>query len=736
MQQTLPRLEQALQRLRALRAQRRRLRGINGLLRLCCWIAVLVWISFFLDWTLELPWGIRLFHALAGTVLVFIGVKVLWFGSRRRLTIEQLAGRVEGAVEELDQSLITAVQLTRDDNPRRDLYSPVLLARTVREAEEKMAALPIDRLLSRRSLGVSFLILLALVLPLVGFGAARPDLAETYVDRDVLLRNVPWPREYWLERVEPAPDATETLLAMGDPFSVVVEKVRGGAARVFMDCSYADGEEETFTLERKGENRYRKVFRNVSRDFRFVVRAGDYRSVEHQVRVRLRPRIEEIELSFRYPEYTGLAANPGFTAELGGHMRVPMHTEVLFRARTSLPVGAVTCYTQSQRKDAEKVEVPATLTEQRKIEGSFTPTEDGYYWFQLVSDDGFENASPIRYRVAVIPDRPPSVLIDKPGKNLEVSERAQFTVIAEAQDDYGIVTSELVLTSLIEGDSALEIHLDMPELAVNVAGRDEDDDVGGGFDRRDFESRGSYKIDLETLSSAGGEAASRLQIAEGTRIEYEIRVRDSIGQESVSRKYLITVVREEDLQRIIQDELSSLRQGLEDVLNQQKEARREMERVQDDTRVARKMLEPDVATARHMRLAQEKVNQRLEEADERLAEIIDRVVENRLNNVDELPWIEGLREQVRDGIKDVAPKAIEALDDLVEKGKSGDAREDDVEKAIQAMKNTEGVIDGLVKELGEWGDLRTIVRKLEELLNTEIELEQKVEEKVKEELGQ
>ncbi|MEM7165011.1 MAG: hypothetical protein AAF581_06070 [Planctomycetota bacterium] len=726
MQESLPQLENALRRLRSLRAQRRRLRSINGLMRFCGWVAVLIWISFFLDWTLELPWGIRLFHALAGTVLAFVGVRVLWFGTRRRLSLEQLASRVEGSVEELDQALITAVQLTRADNPRRDLYSPELLARTVRDAEQKMAALPVDRLLSKRSLGLSFMVLLALVLPLVVFGGARPDLAKTYVDRDVLLRNVPWPREYWLERIEPAPDLSESLLAMGDPFSVVVEKVRGGSARVFLDCVYADGDEETFSLERKGENRYRKVFRNVSRDFQFTVRAGDYRSGEHRVVVRLRPRIEEIELAFQYPEYTGITGDSDFTAELGGHLRVPAHTEVAFRARTSLPVQSAVCYSQSRRRDAEKVEIPTELSDQHVLTGQFAPTEDGYYWFQLVSSDGFENASPIRYRVAVIPDRPPSVLIDKPGKNLEVSERAQFTIVAEAQDDYGVTGSQLVLTSLAEGDAAIEAPLPMPELTVNVAAAEAD---------RDFESRGSYRIDLEALAQTS-EAAARIEIAEGARIEYEIRVQDSIGQEGVSRKYLITVVREEDLIRIIQDELSSLRQNLEDVLTQQKEARREMERVLDDTQVAQKVLDQDVATSRHIRLAQEKVNQRLDDSDERLAEIIERVVENRLNNVKELPWIEGLRAQVQKGSREVAPKAVEALDQLVEKGKAGNADEADVEKAIKAMKDNEGVLTDVLQELREWGDLRTIVRKLEELLNTEIELEQKVEEKVKEELGQ
>jgi len=41
----------------------------------------------------------------------------------------------------------------------------------------------------------------------------------------------------------------------------------------------------------------------------------------------------------------------------------------------------------------------------------------------------------------------------------------------------------------------------------------------------------------------------------------------------------------------------------------------------------------------------------------------------------------------------------------------------------------------VVADLQEWGDLRTVIRKIEELLRSEKDLEHRIEEKVREALG-
>ena len=221
------------------------------MLRLVSLAAVVVWGTFLLDWSLELPRAIRALHIAVAVLLLLTGLRLFFFSPRRRLSEGQLAASVEDADGRLEQSLITAVQLTAPENPRAAFYSPTLLARTVAEAEARVADLRPRELLSRQGVFLSLLVVLGLLSPLIAGAAWRSDLARVYVHRNLWLSNQPWPREYYLEIEKPS--EVETLVAMGDTFSVLVRKVRGGDARVLLRTVYDNGEREVFPLERGAE---------------------------------------------------------------------------------------------------------------------------------------------------------------------------------------------------------------------------------------------------------------------------------------------------------------------------------------------------------------------------------------------------------------------------------------------------------------------------------------------------
>ena len=122
---------------------------MDGFLRLTVVIALLLWVTFLLDWMLDLPLSVRVINVVAAITFVFLALRVFVLTTRRRVSDAWLAARVESA-SELDQSLITAVQLAAEDNPRRENYSPYLMERTVREAEEKIDKVDAASLVSAR----------------------------------------------------------------------------------------------------------------------------------------------------------------------------------------------------------------------------------------------------------------------------------------------------------------------------------------------------------------------------------------------------------------------------------------------------------------------------------------------------------------------------------------------------------------------------------------------------------
>ncbi|MFQ5654199.1 MAG: DUF4175 family protein [Planctomycetota bacterium] len=710
---TISRPLASLERLRFLRVRRRRLRAWTGLFRWLVLGVLLLWLSFLLDWLLALPVGIRLIHLVGAGALLIAGFRLLLLSARTPVREDRLAAQVEAASGDLGQALITAVQLTAPDNPRAALYSPVLLARTVRESEERMANLHPGKLLSRRAVGSSLGLLALFLFPLLVGAGARPELASTYLKRNLFLQGVPWPKEYELEVLEPG--QRTTLLAMGDSLPVAARRLRGGEARARIIVIHEErddlpGGRENLPLDRKGEGGYRRVFRNVSRDFRFSISAGDYESEVYTVRVRSRPRVEKIDLTFDYPDYTGLDDLEEATANLGGHVKVPVGTVVSYRARTSIAVKSASWVeTWRERGEKRSREEPIDVEERRILQGSFAADHDGYYSFRLVSEDGFENPNPIRYRIAVIPDAPPSIHILRPGRDREVSARARLPIELEAQDDYGVEEAALIFEAVTETDPPPPPRRE-PIAALSPGGP---------------EGAASWLLDLEGWKPD-----------EGSRIEYFAEALDAKGQRGMSRKFLLTIVSEQDLARILQDQLTLARERLDETADYQRETRRAVEKIADESRTAGTVPPEQAPEARHARMNQERINVRIDDSVERLQEIVDRARENRLTDLKDLPWIEGLKERLGKVAEELAPEALEALDTLARDASAGSARSPQVEEALRRVERTEKGLQEILDELKEWGDIRTIIRKMEELLSTERKLESQVKEKVKGRLGQ
>ncbi len=706
----ISRPERALRQIRSLRYRRRRIRAVDGFARLIVVAVIVIWSMFLLDWSLDLPLAVRGINAVAAVTFLILALRVFLLASRRRVSDSWLAAQIEAA-SELDQSLVTAVQLADPDNPRRALYSPVLLERTVQEAEERIEHIRVSGLVSPRGLVTTFVVLIALLAPLVIGAAIRTDLASTFVKRDLLFQRLAWPRSYLLEIEEPV--EARSLIAMGDPLSIVVHKVRGGDARVNLEVTFDDGSRDQFALEKKGENRYRKVFPNVTRDFEFRLRCGDFKSEYYTVVVRNRPRVQEITLEFDYPDYTGLdqLAADGATTErnLGGHLKVPVGTKVMYSAKTSIPVSNATWIEEYQaggEAQATRVELDVSLA--GELSGSFVAQRNGTYHFELTSQDGFRNPSPIRYRVAVVPDQPPIVQLLKPGRNTEVSLRAQFAIDMIATDDFGLTAGRLVFASddgTAEGDGELPI----------VASIDLEAMSGGAI-----KAEPSHLVDLEPFG-----------LQEGQRVQYHAEAEDALGQVGPSRKYVLTIVAEDELMRILQDELSLVRESLEQCLEWQGESRDEIEDVVDATIAGSSVREADLPSLRHARLTQERVDERLAESVARVSEIIDRAQENRLV-WKELPRVESVRDRLREISETMSPPALAGLNLIVRKAEEG--TRDEVIAALDHQRRLERSLRDLLVDLREWGDLRSLIRKVEELIGTQRQLEDHVKSKVKDSL--
>ena len=176
-------------------------------------------------------------------------------------------------------------------------------------------------------------------------------------------------------------------------------------------------------------------FESVDRTFRYVVTAGAASSREHTVTALFPPRVERIDLSYRYPSFTGL---PPREEEDGGDIYAPAGTRVRVRvhadkplaeAQLAFPAGAVA---KLEPGSDGVVEVELTLA------------RDDSYRVELSDTDGLHAGGDVEYFIRLMDDRPPEVRILRPAGDQRITPLEEVAIEARADDDHGIASLELV----------------------------------------------------------------------------------------------------------------------------------------------------------------------------------------------------------------------------------------------------------------------------------------------------
>lgn len=202
--------------------------GFVGMfLALWFWIGLAFDYGFFrlfdIDWVQELPRGFRVgvLIAVAGA-LAFLLARQLASRLFREFSDPVLAYVLERRYPHiLGDRLITAVELSDLDKAAQQGYSVAMVEETIHEAAERVDKLPIHEVfvwkrLWRRA-GLVLALTLGLYLVVGGLFAATDQLSEGYTDlggydglnrasiiwfeRNVLLRNLIWPRKAYLELI-------------------------------------------------------------------------------------------------------------------------------------------------------------------------------------------------------------------------------------------------------------------------------------------------------------------------------------------------------------------------------------------------------------------------------------------------------------------------------------------------------------------------------------------------------
>ncbi len=414
-------------RIEEMRARWRKVVFTRGLAAAAAAAVVALALAAAVDYVFELEMAGRYGLALACYLGITLLVYWRWFFPYRKpLSREGMAWMLEDARPELNERLISSVELSGDPHVH---MSSEMVERLLEEAEVDLYDLhPVDVFPMRWSyfrwpalLGCVFLVAMGI-----------PGLQMPLLVKRVLLprSSDARPGAYPIEVVKPLPgrrvegDAVQFAVRLGDP--------RAREADLFVQ----DNRLRSFPMAwNASENLCEFTLDKVLSDFTFWVRSGRGLSERRLVKVAPRPKVEEFTLTYEYPAFSRL--EPARQTSRSGDLKALKGTRATLVVRAS--------------KVLEKMEIdgwgPKTLMRLseggRVAEYQGVIEKSGSYRLFIRDAEGLMPLKEPAYRITALEDEAPTVVLERPDSDQYVSASDTLQLSWVARDDFAVERQEL-----------------------------------------------------------------------------------------------------------------------------------------------------------------------------------------------------------------------------------------------------------------------------------------------------
>ena len=410
----------------------------------------------------------------------------------------RLALYAEEQAPELKQALVSAVHELAV--PEEDRPSPALSARVVADAlaelERVESSRGIERPRIRRAAGW---------FAAVAAATAAVVLAGPQILRDTArLLFIPWSEAA----------AAPAFFVEVQPGNAAVP--RGGAIQVRAALRGFEAEAAELVLRADSATEWTRIpmlrdsaaaeftarLFDLTSATQYFVEANGVKSAAFHLSISDLPAVQRLSAELRFPAYTGL---PTEKLDPAGDVAALVGTTVTVHAML----------TRQARSAAVRLDGGTTVALTRdslgRWSGAFRITRDGFYQVDLVAPDGAPVPGSVQYVIEALDDRPPSVAIEKPGRDTKVTNVEEVSIAIKASDDYGVTKLDLLYS--VNGG---------PEQQVSLS-----DSAAG---RRSPELRAAHTLFLEELG-----------LKPGDLISYHAVAKDGAGGSGSSDIYFLEV---------------------------------------------------------------------------------------------------------------------------------------------------------------------------------------------------
>ncbi|CAN5393510.1 hypothetical protein BH09PLA1_BH09PLA1_04180 [soil metagenome] len=422
-------------------------------------------VEMLLDWQLDLPRWFRAgwlgfaLLALAYVIVRHMLIPLIWSPDD-----DEVALWVEHALPALRSRLIASVQLMRP-NALPAGASAGMVRELVKQTEAVSAPFDFSMVVTAKPLR-RMITLAAMIVIVASTGMARAggegiDLLK----RALLVPGVEVPRKTRVIVSEP-----RQLIAHGDAVTIRARAEGVIPENGEVDVRSPEQRAQTYPIARAigSNNEFVLTIQNAQGPFEYVVKLNDGRSDLCRVEVAERPAVAMLRCRQIYPKYTGL----------GEVERAPGDLSILAGSKLAIDVTATKdleragnrVHLYGAEKDAPLLLDPNNPRHLGPSEVQLLKGATGLS-IHLTDTQGMASKNPAVYRVEIVPDQPPNLLMTSPGRREDLlTRRAQIVVAMDVSDDYGLARLSIRYKLAGANGEPKRIELDLPSRAKSFRG--------------------------------------------------------------------------------------------------------------------------------------------------------------------------------------------------------------------------------------------------------------------------
>ena len=526
---------------------------LEGILYTCAVLLAGLFLGVIADNVLHLPMLLRaMFLAVLICLAAFLFYKRILSSLLLPISSDEAALYIESRMKDMDNRLINSLQLGRSESTSNRKIIEFLLRDTLLRVRHLEVDKAVDK---KRTKKYSMMLLIAALATFI-YWAVLPMHFSNALSRLTHLRNAPAPITTISFTIKPG----NVEIFEGEDLSVTAEPANGAIPEAAF-IEYERGENVRRERMPFDGNGFNYTISNVQSETYYTVSSGDFKSDQYRITTITPLRIDKIDIVFTFPKYLRITG-PFTLLDAPEELRVIDGTHAEFHVFANRKAVAGKMQLNDETFEFQSINNNEAIAET-------TVWGDLVYSFLLTDKDDNWLKDDIERRIYSVTDEDPSVEFLEPAAGFRGSVDKELNVIVKARDD-------VALASL--------------GVFVGREGGNEEDNILERWNYNHGPNDGLDSLKTVAVESLSLKLSDHFQDGDSGYIYAEAL--DMKGSVARSGRIAITIISQDEQDRIDRAERRSVLEKLREILDIQVYARRSLDGLRDTEKRA---LDPIIA---------------------------------------------------------------------------------------------------------------------------------------------